>query len=181
MTKREKSRLKIMHAAKGLFEKNGPDGVTFSQIAEEADVCRTTVFNHFAGTRELMLAIAMQEIQDVTDFCAEKGYRGRELIEALFDKLIEDTAYYPALTSRLINNAVLSNEKENPVRVIEELTAAGLRQDGTAAEETDFMVTAIEGAYFGLINHYHINNKAFEAGEMKAEFHRLLAMIFAAA
>lgn len=47
LSKKEKSRLRIMHAAKGLFEKQGLDNVTFSQIAEAADVCRTTVFNHF--------------------------------------------------------------------------------------------------------------------------------------
>ena len=34
-----------MHAAKGLFEEYGPDGVTFSQIADAADVCRTTVYS----------------------------------------------------------------------------------------------------------------------------------------
>ena len=62
MSKKEKSRHKIMHAAKGLFERDGIENVTFTQIAEEADVCRTTVFNHFAGTRELMLAISRQEI-----------------------------------------------------------------------------------------------------------------------
>ena len=57
LTKKEKSRLKIMHAAKGLFEEHGIDQITFTQIAKEADVCRTTVFNHFAGTKELLLAI----------------------------------------------------------------------------------------------------------------------------
>ena len=55
ISKKERSRIKIMHAAKGLFEGYGIDDVTFTQIAKEPDVCRTTVFNHFAGTRELLL------------------------------------------------------------------------------------------------------------------------------
>ena len=89
-----------MHAAKGLFEKQGLGNVTFSQIAEAADVCRTTVFNHFSGTRDLMLAISVQEIRDIIQYCHENEYKGKDLIFALFDKLIEDTAYYPMLTSQ---------------------------------------------------------------------------------
>ena len=48
-----------MHAAKGLFEKNGIENVTFNQIAESAEVCRTTVFNHFSDSKELMLALTV--------------------------------------------------------------------------------------------------------------------------
>ena len=51
LSKKEKSRIKILHAAKGLFERYGIDDVTFTQIAQKADVCRTTVFNHFADRR----------------------------------------------------------------------------------------------------------------------------------
>ncbi len=70
--KKEKSGQEVMHAAKGLFEKQGLDNVTLDQIAEAADVCRTTVFNHFSGTKDLMLAISAQEIQDIKDYCKEE-------------------------------------------------------------------------------------------------------------
>ncbi len=40
--------------------------------------------------------------------------------------------------------------------------------------EIDQLVILIEGAYFGLVNHYHINNRAFDGAAMKEEFHRLL-------
>ena len=48
-----------MHAAKGLFERDGIDNVTFARIAEEADVCRTTVsvsYTHLyiSGSSEMM-------------------------------------------------------------------------------------------------------------------------------
>jgi AcrR family transcriptional regulator len=36
----------ILHAAKGLYEKNGVGGVPFDDFAESAGVCRTTVFKH---------------------------------------------------------------------------------------------------------------------------------------
>lgn len=176
VSKKEKSRLKIMHAAKGLFEREGLDNVTFRRIAEEADVCRTTVFNHFSGTKDLMLAISAQEIQDITEYCHENEYKGKDLIRAIFDKLIDDTVYYPMLTSRLINNAVLTHEEENPIQILEKMTADGLRQEGTLTdeEEIDDLVILIEGAYFGLVNHYHINGRSFDGAAMKERFHRLL-------
>ena len=75
-----------MHTAKGLFEKNGIDSVTFAQIAEGADMCRSTVFNHFSNVTELMLAIISQEIEDIRDYCREKSYTGKDLIYSVFEK-----------------------------------------------------------------------------------------------
>ena len=99
-----------MHAAKGLFERDGIDNVTFGRIAEEADVCRTTVFNHFSGTAELMLAIMSQEIEDIRDFCREENYSGKELIYALFENSSK-IRYYPTLATLLINNAILNTSE----------------------------------------------------------------------
>lgn len=175
LSKKERSRQKIMHAAKGLFEKYGIDDVTFNQIADEAEVCRTTVFNHFAGISELMLAISSQEAEDIREFCMERELKGLELIYGLYDKLIEDTAYYPMLASRLANNAILSNEKDNPVKIIEEMTVEGLESAGT--RDAQNIAILIEGAYYGIINHYHINNKSFDKKCMQEEFHRLLGLI----
>lgn len=177
LSKKEKSRLKIMHTAKGLFEKNGIDSVTFAQIAEGADMCRSTVFNHFSNVTELMLAIISQEIEDIRDYCREKSYTGKELIYSLFDKLIEDTTYYPMLATRLINNAILSHDMQNPVKTIEEMTVSGLKEAGYEDEESRYLAIMISGAYFGLVNHYHINDLNFERKKMEKEFHRLLNKI----
>lgn len=168
--KKEKSRQKIMHAAKGLFEIYGIESVSFQQIADEAEVCRTTVFNHFAGTRELMLAIFSQEIEDLTAYCNESGLEGREKVLALFDKLIEDTSCYPLLATQLIQNAILSKDRENPIALIEKTVCHALGDDENAA------VSAM-GAYLGLITHYHINRLPFEAERMKKELRTLLADI----
>ena len=175
LSKKEKTRIKIMHAAKGLFESYGLDGVTFNQVAEVADVCRTTVFNHFASTSELMLAISTQEIEDVKEYCDEQALLGVDKIKALYGKLLEDLAYYPNLTTRLIYNAVLNSDDENPIKVIEDMTRESLKSADFA--DADHMTLLITGAYFGLTNHYHINNMKFDAAKMKEEFYDLLASI----
>lgn len=175
ITKREKSRIKIMHAAKGLFEKHGIDDVTFTQIAKEADVCRTTVFNHFAGTRELLLAIFAQETEDLKVYAESTGLEGASLIYALFDRLIEDTANYPTLSMRLITNAIMSRDEENPIAIIEDMVRCSLTAEDP--EDTELKVVSITGAYYGLINHYHINKLKFEAEIMKSEFRRIMSSI----
>ena len=171
LTKKEKSRLKIMHAAKGLFEEQGIDQVTFTHIAEEAEVCRTTVFNHFAGTSELLLGIFTQEIEDLIDHCEETCLTGEPLIYALFDRLIEDTANYPSLSVRLLNNAVMIKDGDNPIRLIEKITADNLPE---GSQQTAVLIC---GAYYGLINHYYINNKKFDPAVLKNDFHGMLEVI----
>ena len=96
MTKREKSRIRIMHEAKRLYETYGIENVTFSQIAEEAGMCRTTIFNHFATAGDLMLALYRQEIEDIKAHCLATGQTGMHLIEALFGFAYRWEIYTPA-------------------------------------------------------------------------------------
>ena len=154
--KKAKSRQKIMHAAK------------VQQIADAADVCRTTVFNHFAGTRELMLAIFTQEIDDLTAYCDESGLRGQDKVLALFDKLIADTANYPTLATQLIHNAILSKEPDNPIAAIEQVACHAL------GEDKDLAIIAM-GIYLGLISHCHIHRLPFKTKALQNEFRRLFA------
>ena len=175
LSKRERSRITIMHAAKVLFEEHGVDNVTFQMIADEADMCRTTVFNHFSGLNELLLALSVQEIDDIKAECDAAGYEGADLIFSLYDKLIEDTSYYPALTSTLINNAILSKDDDNPVKILEEMTVKALAEEG--AEDPDAAAILVEGAYYGLINHNHVYNKKFDAEELKKKFRVLVNKI----
>ena len=45
--KKEETRKKIIDTAMALFEKNGFEATTMEQIAEEADIARRTLYNHF--------------------------------------------------------------------------------------------------------------------------------------
>ena len=179
LSKKEKTRIKIMHAAKGLFESYGIENVTFNQIAETAEVCRTTVFNHFSDSKELMLALTCQEVKDVDEYCKEAGWEGEELAYKLFSKLIEDASLYPKLTATLMTNAILSQEENNPIKIIEQIIMDGFSKEYNE-QEAERLAVLISGAYYGLINHYHINNKAFDCEDMKAEFKELLSRIIKA-
>ena len=81
--KRSKTQRAILHAAKVLYEKHGVGNVPFDDIAEQAGVCRTTVFNHFADAGELQQAIAVAEIGEIIEFGEDSKLKGLPLIYAL--------------------------------------------------------------------------------------------------
>ena len=170
--KREKSRYKIMHVAKSLFEENGLENVTFNDIALKADVCRTTVFNHFANIDELMIALCEQEIIDIEEHCERTRTTGMPLIISLFDKLIEDNSLYPLLMTKLTNHTILSKENEKSIVRIENLVEKNI--DVANKEQ---MAMLFMGAYYGMVNHYHSNNKKFDSNKMKKEFHELIKIL----
>ena len=175
LSKKERSKIKIMHAAKGLFEEHGVGNVTFQMIADRADMCRTTIFNHFNGMDELMVALTAREVLDIQEYCEEYALHGMDLIYGLYDKLMEDTAYYPALASTLINDAITSKDGDNPIRIIEEMTVRGLEEAGD--EDPEKTAILVEGAYYGIVNHCHVYNKKFEKEELQKEFRNLLNIV----
>jgi|SRR5262245_6028933 len=54
---RDSQRERILDAARALFASRGFDGVTMSDVAEQAGVVRATVFNHFGSKGALVEAI----------------------------------------------------------------------------------------------------------------------------
>ena len=175
--KKEKSRRKILHAAKCLCEKEGIENVTFHDIAREADVCRTTVFNHFSTTDELLAALFCEEIEDIDAYCRELDLSGMALIEAVLDKLIEDTAYYPMLTYKITSSTILrGGGTDNSLLYFEKMIADHL--PAPYREQAGLYTVAIMGAYYGVVNHYHSLHKYFDAEQMKKEFRQVLGLIF---
>lgn len=170
--KREMTRRAIMRAARGVFEKKGIANTNFCDIAEAAGVSRSTVFNHFAGSSELLTALCGQEIDDLEKAYLQSGHRGKKGIISIFDTLIEDTARYPQLVTQIIFNTITNGGEENPLRMIEELISRNLNDDHD--NET---IMLIMGAYYGLINHYHLHNQPFDKQKMQDQMRRMIDAI----
>lgn len=182
--KKARTRLKIMHTAKGLFEEKGLNQVTFNDIALALDLSRTTVFNHFSSTEELMIALCEQEVIDIEVHCEEKGVKGIPLVKELFNKLLEDTAYYPILTTKLTNSSILGERQYKPITRIEKLIEENLNfeKDKECSlqerrQNSKELTVLLMGAYYGLINHYHLNNKNFKVEELQGAFKDLLNIV----
>lgn len=170
LTKKQRTDKTILHAAKVLFEKKGMDCVTFDDIAEQAGICRTTVFNHFPGISDLLSAMSAEEIDELAQYCEQSQKSGMELITLLFDKLIEDLTIYPTMMTRLTNNLILSQDSSSIVN-IESVIMRNLPPCGLEPRRA---AQVVMGIYYGQVNHRHINKLEFDAEEMKREFHTIL-------
>ena len=74
-TKRDMTRRTIMRAARVVYEEKGIENASFSDIAERAGVSRSTVFNYFAGTQEMLTALCGKEIADLEAAYEAGGHR----------------------------------------------------------------------------------------------------------
>lgn len=63
---REQRRCALLAAARRLASAHGADGFTVDRLAAEAGVSRRTVFNHFSGVDQLLVAVCEQVLTEVT-------------------------------------------------------------------------------------------------------------------
>ncbi len=176
--KRTKTQRAILHAAKVLYEKQGVGNAPFDDIAEQAGVCRTTVFNHFADAAELQQALAVAEIGEIIEFGQRSDLRGLALVLALLNKLIDDTANYPRVMARLTNATILGGEGGR-VGEIERMVARQYELE-FGAFSPDAPVTAEQlaemtlGLYYGQVNHLLAYGMPFDAAMMRKELRAML-------
>ena len=163
LRKKEQTHLAIMHSAKVLFEQHGINNVTIEQIAEGADVSRSTFFSHFDSVDTLLSEIAAQEIDDIFSVVEQDGEEPS--IEAVFAQLTADTYPYPYLMGELFMRSIIAPGKSAVARV-DELLQAQIEKGGYAKMREEFSAKDISafifGAYFGLIFQKFMNGEAFE-------------------
>src|SRR6201996_2003130 len=70
--KRRQARQRIIEAARELFLEHGYDGVSVGDIAERAEVGRTTFFRHFGDKQEVVFA-REQELLDTISAAGQAG------------------------------------------------------------------------------------------------------------
>ena len=179
--KRNKTQRAILHAAKVLYEKHGVGNVPFDDIAEQAGVCRTTVFNHFADAGELQQALAVAEIGELIEFGESSKLKGLPLVYALLDKLIDDTANYPRVMARLANATILGGEGGR-VSEIERLIARHYELEfGEAlvkARVTSGLLSQMTlGMYYGQVNHLLAFGMPFSAEQMHQAMRGMLDLL----
>lgn len=162
--KKEQTHRAIMHSAKVLFEQHGINHVTIEQIAENADVSRSTFFSHFDSVDSLLKELATQGIDDI--FQAIEEDEAGLTVAALFRKLNADTYPYPYLMAELFMHSIIS-EGESPVKRVDHLLRTEIernpayermRRTFTAKDISAFVL----GAYFGLVFQKFMNDEPFE-------------------
>ena len=164
LRKKDNTHRAIMHNAKMLFEKNGLGNVTVEQIAEAADVSRSTFFTHFSSVDDLLMQIANEEIDDILESATADGCSEAE-INRVFHQLAKDTCPYPYLVTQLFVRSILSPERSSAVDVLSlitnEIEASGYKALKKQFSSKDIS-SLIFGAYFGLIFQKFIEKESFD-------------------
>ncbi len=81
--KRRQARQRIIQAAEELFLERGFDGVSVGDIAERAEVGRTTFFRHFGDKQEVVFAKEQELIETIAAAGQAEGTAARSATEAV--------------------------------------------------------------------------------------------------
>lgn len=92
--KKEETRQKIINVAMNLFNNQGFDSTTLEQIAEEADIARKTLYNHFPVKEAIIIAylqrFVRKRVQEIDQLIQEHPDIRSRLV-AVLNRMIEWT------------------------------------------------------------------------------------------
>ncbi len=166
-----------MDAAKSLFEKEGLQRATFNDIADEAGMSRTTIFNHFPTINDLLLALADEEYHNLEDYYETSRLEGRELIMALMNRMIDDACNYPILTTKLITTILVTDEEVEMYRGLFKMLEDNMDPELSADEKHD-LCTMLIGDFLGLLVTNFLRGYDFDANHVKRRFAILASKVF---
>ena len=91
-------RARIMRAAARVFAEKGYHNTTTKELARAADMAEGTLYNYFAGKREILLAIVEEVMTTLTDLLGNMGkFEGRAdvvaFVETIFNVLSTKLAF----------------------------------------------------------------------------------------
>jgi AcrR family transcriptional regulator len=168
--KRGEQRDRILESARALFREHGAEAITMAEIAEEAEVSRATVFNHFGSKQALIEAIAetVLEIQHqlIAEAIDDRKTPTTELIRLLFHELgsvIETERRFHRGFFHEIARLSLGLDADGPSRrsrqadvqlLIQLFTRGQARGELLPGHRPEDLATAFDGLVFGTITHW---------------------------
>ena len=148
--RRERTRKAIYDAAIGLFLEKGVDRTSMQDIADAADVARSTIFTHFATKTELLAAFYTQFNETVLSEVEALEYKNAQAqLHAMCDVLGRVAGQYKpiilAVASLTVGHGPLSpHDSEADIRAktfLESVIARG-QQDGAFDDGLDVAIAA---------------------------------------
>lgn len=144
------ARERLLRTAAGLFYREGIHAVGVDRILAEAGVTRATMYRHFAGKEDLVVAYLDLEdavIRGYFEAAAATGGSPTDLLEAVVDGIAGDAERYHTRGCPFINAGAEYPDAASPVRAVvrrhrdwfratlaEVTTAAGVPEPGAAAD-----------------------------------------------
>ena len=161
--KRERSRARIIEAARSLFAEHGFESVSMDEVAAEAGVSRTTVFNHFPTKPALLEGVTERILEGYEELLDQSVRSTRTTVVDRVRRLFRDMGRGVANASRLhravfreISRVMLTPDEPSRAFVIRREAIERLTQlmtQGQAAGElrTDVMAQHLASAFDSLV------------------------------
>ena len=112
-------RERLLRTAAGLFYREGITGVGVDRVVSEAGVTRATMYRHFAGKEDLVVAYLDLEDDTIRGYfaqAAEQGGSPVELLEAVIEGVAEDARRYHTRGCPFINASAEYADPSSAVR-----------------------------------------------------------------
>jgi len=184
--KKQANKARMLKAVRDLLQTQGFDKTSIEQIAEAADVSKSTFFNYFPTKESLLVEIAAQEVQDlrrlVTVNLADVP-SAVEKIRHVMGLLVADTAPRLRLTRRVLLGTMLRpSSLPTPVAQVEVIFDRLVREAQAQGEiraglnPTD-VASALTGAYFAAFSRWTAAGSEQPAA-LGSELEAVLKMLF---
>lgn len=113
-------RSQLLDAASSIALENGPTSITVSSVAARAGLSRTSFYEYFASSSEIVAELITDELNDFTDFLTQK-VAAVSTPEAAITAWIEGSLEYVAdgrhLLARALSTLELSTERSMQIGI----------------------------------------------------------------
>lgn len=184
--KKRESKARILKVARKFFQNKDFENTSIEEIADGADISKSTFFNYFNSKENLLKEIANEEIDKIRDYIGlelNKKLSAKDKIYLVMKSLLEDSASYNRLSKRIMQTMSLSSNEKNLyitklenilVELVEEGQVKGELRVDISAYRT---ATIIVGAYYWIFLKWISYNVSL-TDDQESEYVGLLDVIF---
>jgi AcrR family transcriptional regulator len=184
--KRQAMHQSLLDVAQRLFDEHGITGTTVEDIAEAADVARTTVFNHFASKESIALELAsdaMQRVAEQAQALLETGMPSLDVLQcavrSILDASIEQGDLAVAVARELLHGDPERAERASQIVPVKHIVEAILLQ---AREEdalrADLPLSVVAERFSALVVLLVAQVATCEASKLKDDLSVCLDILF---
>ena len=184
--KKRESKARILKVARRYFQNKGFENTLIEEIADGADISKSTFFNYFSSKENLLKEIANEEIDKIREYVElelDKKFPAKDKIYLVMKFLLEDITPYNRLAKKIMQAiSLVSNEKNTYITRLQNILIE-LVEEGQVKGELKIDISAyslaavIVGAYYWAFLKWISYNVKF-TDDQKVEFVGLLDVIF---
>ena len=164
---KERRRTAILAAARAGFARDGVQGTTMDDIAKEADVSRTTLFNYFSGKGEILDQLVMEMHTGFFARIEECRRTTTDVQKRIMEAFVETGRVMEAKGEHLRplvgyselswNESGVLERMERLTRSFESLLEGGDTEFAPEAPDPHAMAEIMSGVFIGMVHNWRLS------------------------